>query len=287
MSATDRIEAHLTITDHGATPVDLLAAETGLSKQRIKQAMLKGAVWLTRGKGTQRLRRASKALQRGDRLDLYYDAKILAVECPTPLLIADLGGYSVWYKPADMLAQGSPWGDHCALSRWAEQQLLPQRPVFVVHRLDREADGLMLLAHQPAIAAALTRLFQDREMEKHYRVIVHGCFPAPMAEPTDDVLMAEAIDGKPAQTRARLLAYDAHGDCSLLEVSIETGRKHQIRRHLADRGFPVVGDPRYGRAGDTARLRLTAYSLAFICPLSRQRRQFQLAAELIPALPRN
>ena len=71
-----RIETHISIVSSGDNAVDLLQVETGFSKQRIKQAMSKGAVWLTRGKQTKRLRRAKRELKTGDELHLYYDAEI-------------------------------------------------------------------------------------------------------------------------------------------------------------------------------------------------------------------
>ena len=68
--------------------------------------MTKGAVWLTRGRNTQRLRRASRALREGDEIHLYYDTKILGEEPVAPSLVADMGGYSVWYKPYGLRSQG-------------------------------------------------------------------------------------------------------------------------------------------------------------------------------------
>lgn len=275
-------EIHLTVTSGDDTPVDLLASETGLSKQRIKQAMQKGAVWLTEKKGTRRIRRAGKVLKAGDSLHLYYDEKVLSMAPKSPLLITDAGAYSVWYKPGGMLSQGSKWGDHCTTSRWVEKNLKPQRPAFIVHRLDRAASGLILIAHEKRSAVALTKLFHDRLINKCYRVIVHGKFPAE-AEPTK---MNSDIDGREAESTATLLDYDETLDCSLLEVDIATGRKHQIRRHLAEINFPVLGDRLYGRNHDEADLQLTAYRLAFNCPLTNKPQHFELPENLLPSLSR-
>jgi tRNA pseudouridine32 synthase/23S rRNA pseudouridine746 synthase len=143
----DRIEEHVSIESPEELPIDLLHRTTGLPKQRIKSAMTKGAVWLSRGRKTQRLRRAKRKLRIGDELHLYYDIKILDEVPVEPTLIADLGGYSVWQKPYGLRSQGSKWGDHCTVVRWAERSLKPERPAFTVHRLDRAANGLMLIAH--------------------------------------------------------------------------------------------------------------------------------------------
>lgn len=274
-----RFETHLDIDRDDADAVSLLAAQTGLSKQRIKKIMQQGAVWRSRGGHTRHLRRARAVLRKGDTLHLYYDERILACETAAPELIADEGAYSVWYKPAGMLSQGSRWGDHCALPRWVEQHLLPQRPAFLVHRLDRAASGLMLLAHRKRTAAALSALFQERAIDKRYRVIVHGEFPA-----QGPVTLDADLDGKTAISHVTRLAHDPEQDRSLLEVAIETGRKHQIRRHLAGAGFPVVGDRLYGKGKETDDLQLTAFALAFRCPVSRRRREFVLGERYLPRL---
>ena len=263
-------EKHILVDTDSMSAVDLLAGATGFSRQRIKQIMQKGAVWVTLASGgennAQRLRRAKKVLHPGDILHLYYDEKILSEEPPTPELIADEGTYSVWYKPYGLRSQGSKWSDHCTIARWVETHLEPQRPAFVVHRLDRAATGLIIIAHKKSTATALSRMFAKREIEKRYRVVVHGRFP----DTPEPYTMMQAIDERAAVSHATLLEYDAAQDRSLLEVSIESGRKHQIRRHLAWAGFPVVGDRLYGDAAagisSEENLQLTACYLRFSDP---------------------
>lgn len=273
-------ERHIIYDSNRGDAVEQLATDTGLSKQSIKQAMQKGAVWITRDDKTWHLRRASKLLQPGDTVHFYYDQQILATVPPPAFLVADEGAYSVWDKPYGMWSQGSKWGDHCTITRWVEQHLQPQRPAFLVHRLDRAASGLILVAHQKRTAAALSKLFHDRAIDKRYRVIVHGCFPTTPQQHTLD----SNIDGKSAISHVTRLKYDPKRERSLLEVNIETGRKHQIRRHLAESGFPVVGDRLYGRDGDSDDLQLAAVYLAFKCPVSQLEKQFQLPKDRIPTL---
>jgi len=271
-----RSEYHLEIEDIGSSAVDLLASESGRSKQRIKQAMSKGAVWLTHNGHTARLRRASRKPQTGDTLHLYYDEQVLAETPPPAELIADKGGYSIWNKPYGMRSQGSKYGDHCTINRWAEQQLKPERPAFIVHRLDRAASGLIIIAHKKSIAAAFSSMFQRRELEKRYRVVVHGEFP----ETPEPLLIEREIDGRSARSRVSRIEYQSAQDRTLLEVLIETGRKHQIRRHLAELGYPVVGDRLYGTNKDIENLCLTAWQLSFICPITQQQRCYTLPASL-------
>jgi len=279
--ATDHIEAHVLTESTEDGPVELLRRATGLSKRRIKLAMTQGAVWLTRGRNTRRLRRAKRSLQVGDELHLYYDAEILAEIPAEPMLIADVGGYSVWRKPYGLRSQGSKWGDHCTVMRWAERHLQPERPAFTVHRLDRAANGLILVAHSKMIAAALSELFQKRAVEKRYLALVAGDFSLQL----NPLRVDQPIDGKEALSEFSMQQVTSDGERSLLDVRIETGRKHQIRRHLADLGHPVLGDRLYG-AGveDGVDLQLTAYLLAFQCPVKEERVEYRLASKWLLTL---
>jgi tRNA pseudouridine32 synthase/23S rRNA pseudouridine746 synthase len=250
----------------------MLAQASGLSRQRLRQVMDQGAVWLTHGKQTRRIRRRKTRLRAGDTLHLYYNPQVLAeVVRPAPL-VADLGRYSVWDKPDGMRSQGSRWGDHTTLQRWAEKQLQPPRSAWIVHRLDRAASGLILLAHDKRMAAALSALFRERQVDKRYRVLVHGRFPDDGAARVIDA----DVDGRSARSRVSLRRYDAQADRSELEVGIDTGRKHQIRVHLAGLGFPVVGDRLHGVAGDDEDLQLRAVYLGLPCPVSGERQEFCL-----------
>lgn len=276
-----RFEKHLTIDSSSDTAVVELATACNLSRQRIKQAMQKGAVWVSRRGKTKRLRRATRTLQPGEILHIYYDEHVLEKVPTTPELLADEGAYSVWFKPYGVLSQGSKWGDHCTITRWAEQFLTPQRPTFVVHRLDRAATGLILIAHEKKSAAALSALFQTRDIEKHYRAIVHGRYP------DEAQTLIGPIDDKHATSHVCRLDYNEDNNRSLVEVRIETGRKHQIRRHLAESGFPIVGDRLYGLAEKNSEhedLQLTAFTLAFQCPMTGKPRAYQLGEDKLPRL---
>ena len=255
-------EYHVKVIAYDSTAVDLLQEDSGLPANRIKEAMSKGAVWLTRGKQTRRLRRAKRVLKTGDELHLYYNPEILSEEPPEPTLVADQDLYSVWDKPFGLRSQGSRWGDHCTVVRWAETQLEPQRSAFTVHRLDRAASGLILVAHSKSMAAKLSTMFRERKIEKHYVLKVHGEFP----DEQDGIRVTTPIDGKEAVSIFK--RGETSDGVSSVHAQLETGRKHQLRRHLAELGYPVVGDRLYGRGSeDGVDLQLRARVLSFLCPV--------------------
>jgi tRNA pseudouridine32 synthase/23S rRNA pseudouridine746 synthase len=250
-------EYHINVEQASSNPVALLAKVSGLSHQRIKQIMYKGAVWLERQGGARRIRRAKGQLQAGDRLHLYYNEEVLAAKPPDARLVADEGEYSVWYKPKGMFSHGSKWGDHCAIDRWVQVHLRPERAVFLVHRLDRATDGLIVLAHKKQVAGEMARMFQERKVKKRYHTWVVGRVCYDGSQKVIDV----PIDGRSAISRSILLLYDEEQDRSLLQVEIDTGRKHQIRRHLSGFGHPIVGDRLYGDRDTDTDLQLTCVYL--------------------------
>lgn len=259
------------------TAVDALSEATGLSKMRIKDAMAKGACrWTNKGKQV-RLRKAKREVKAGTRLQLFYDDIVLARKAEPAELLTDFGQYSVWFKPHGLLAQGSQWGDHCSLLREAEVRLA--KPCFLVHRLDADAAGLMLIAHDSKAAAALSDLFAGRALRKLYHARVNGHLEA------NAMCINAPVEDKEAISHVTTLTHDPDSNTTVVEVTIETGRKHQIRRHLAGLNHPITGDRLYGTAAAVP-LQLVAAELEFTCPLNRKKRQLNLPASLNSVLPR-
>lgn len=146
-----------------------------------------------------------------------------------------------------------------------------------LQRLDRDTTGIVLFSLSKRTQAAFDRLIAARAIKKRYLAIVCGRAPAAksMRQPLgrdrhDSRRMRVSRTGKPAHTEAvRLACTQAHGGSySLLAVDLHTGRKHQIRVHLAHAGFPLVGDTLYGGAPSRAGLMLHAAELAFTHPVT-------------------
>lgn len=269
-SSSSHFESHITIASAGITALDQLATNTPLSKQKLKKAMTNGAVWLESSIGTQRLRRAKKVLSVNDRLHLYYDESIQNTKPEDAILIADEGEYSIWNKPYGMYSQGTKWGDQCTLHRYAEQFLQPQRPAFPVHRLDRAATGLMILAHSKTMAATFSTLFKNRSIQKRYTAVVEGAL--------DNLILPYSIssdlDNKPAISK--IIALQKQGNNTIVSIEIETGRKHQIRKHLSELGYPIVGDRLYGSGKSEENLQLQSNYLNFNCPIKNTTQEYSL-----------
>ncbi len=277
------IEKHILVTDSEQSILQLLGKELELSSSQLKQAINKGCLWLECGKKIKRIRRLKSQLQQGQQLHFYYNQKILSEEPLKAQLIEDNGAYSIWHKSAGMLCQGSKWGDHTTIYRYAEKQLKPQRNSIIVHRLDKMTSGLMILAHQRKIAAAFTAIFEQRQIEKHYRVMVHGHFK----QAENRYTINTPLNNKSAVSHIKLMEVNQQSQRSILDVHIETGRKHQIRQHLAMEGYPVVGDRLYGLNNGAQEikedLQLTAYKLQFNCPLSGEVKKYQLDERILPS----
>ncbi len=266
-----------TITEKNAgTVCDYLATQTGLSKTRTKKALGSGAVWIsTHQKKPRRMRRATRRLRPGEKISLYYDENILS-ETPEPAtLVRDDHHYSVWFKPPGLMAQGGRYGDHCSLS-YAIRHSFPLRKVYIVHRLDREASGLMLVAHSRRVASQFSALFRQREIEKTYQIWVRGNLPAKSPRGCIDL----KLDGREALTIYETSHFEAAYNQTLVTVKIVTGRRHQIRRHFEGVGFPVMGDPVYGEGNkNKIGLRLIACELAFTCPIRKVAQHIELPQE--------
>ena len=199
---------------------------------------------------------------------LYEDADILVVDKPPGLLTIGTDkdkSHTAYFILTDYVRKG------CARSR---------NRVFIVHRLDRETSGVLVFAKSEE--AKLRLQGQWQETEKKYLAVVHGrcqksaeTITTYLAENSAHMVYStsDATKGKLAHTAYKVLKQTK--SFALLEVNLLTGRKNQIRVHLAGIGHPIVGDRKYGSTNDSfGDLALHAREITFTHPFSGQRLTF-------------
>lgn len=171
-------------------------------------------------------------------------------------------------KPAGLLSQAVAAESAATLEAWVRKHLGPD--AIAMHRLDRETSGLVLVALDPAVRAPLSDAMAAHRIARTYVAIVNKVDQVParvelrIAKDSGDTrrrrtLPTADLAGEAAVTHVRLLASTAKRSALLL--SLETGRTHQIRVHLAAIGCPIVGDTLYGGPADAPRLLLHAARL--------------------------
>lgn len=170
---------------------------------------------------------------------------------------------------------------HAALTDYVKKGNPKSRErVFIVHRLDRDTSGAIVFARTEEAKNTLQDHWQD--VEKTYLAFVEG-----HPDPAEDTISSYLVESDALRVystedpRAGRLSHTKYkvlktvGDRTLLEISLLTGRKNQIRVHLADRGWPIVGDSKYGRKiRDNKRLALHSYTLSFAHPYTGERMTF-------------
>jgi len=146
---------------------------------------------------------------------------------------------------------------------------------------------VILIAHARQAAARLSALFRERQVEKEYWIEVQGDLRAY----GEQGRIQSPLDGKPSSTDYEVMEYVAARGVTQVRVHMQTGRYHQIRQHFAQIGFPVMGDPKYGKGNaDRRGMQLVASALRFTCPwsgesIALQAPDFLLPKDLVVARP--
>jgi len=264
----------------------LLAKLTGFSRSHVAAALRAGAASVNGASG-----KPSTLLEPGDRVEY-------AIEPPRPLAAEpEAIALDVVYEDDDLLVVDKPAGmvthpAHGATDGTLVNALLAHAPALpgervragLVHRLDRDTSGLLLVAKTDEALGTLGRAMQARYIEREYRGIVAGVPDDPQGtirgalgrDPRNRLKYAIRAEGKPAVTHYALR--EKLAGASELTFTLETGRTHQIRVHMAALGHPVLNDPLYGRSD--ARLPLPgqalhAWRLRFKHPRTQQMMSFE------------
>jgi 23S rRNA pseudouridine1911/1915/1917 synthase len=201
-------------------------------------------------------------------------------------------------KPAELPTQGASPGSPSLV--WEAKQYIKQKYdkpgnvyLGVVSRLDALVTGVVVFARTSKAAARLSALFREGDVQKTYWALVEGVVSPPSGTCSDwlrhvernrRVEMCRANDSGAKKADLTYRVLHCVGQCSLVEVELLTGRKHQIRVQLAARGWPIVGDRKYGGRTSFARgIALHARRLAFQHPVRKT--PLELEAPLPPSWP--
>jgi 23S rRNA pseudouridine1911/1915/1917 synthase len=297
LSAAETVLCRVPETAAGLRLDVFLAEVLSVSRARIQRAIADGEV---RVNG--QVRRASYRVEPGDDIEADVPAPVTTDLVPEdlPLTIRfEDEAILVLEKPAGQVVHPAAGVTHGTLANALAFHFGQQRPGAeplrpgIVHRLDRDTSGLMVVAKTDAALEHLAGQFRARTVEKGYLALVHGdvvgagTIDAPIARDRKHRLkMTVDPGGRPA--RSHYVVRQRFGPVTLLEVRIETGRTHQIRVHCAYIRHPVVGDPLYGLGRDQqlrhpsqrqaverlGRQFLHAAHLAFVHPVSAQPMRF-------------
>ena len=190
-------------------------------------------------------------------------------------------------KPINMLSQSDSTGDEdilTLLKAYIKEKYNKPGNVYLglVHRLDRMVGGVMVFAKTSKAAARLSKMIQEDKFNKTYIAICHGKVDK-SGEFKDKIEKLEngnsiiSDKGKEAILKYELLKYDEENDISIVKIKLITGRHHQIRLQFSSRGFPLLGDHRYGIDKDNLPIALYAYKLEFIHPVKQVSMNYEIA----------
>lgn len=190
--------------------------------------------------------------------------------------------YVVVEKPAGMLSVSTVFEKGKTVHAYLKNHYRPKR-VYVVHRLDQEASGVMVFALSEDGRDKIKKLFEKHDLTREYTAIVEGKMPLVAQGSWESLLYEDQRyhvheTDDPEKGQIAITHYKIMGSTNKftqLKLTLETGRKNQIRVHCQNAGFPIVGDEKYGAVTDPIqRLCLHAHLLAFVHPITKKSMRF-------------
>ena len=188
-------------------------------------------------------------------------------------------------KPFNVLSQGDSTGDISIMDdikTYIKNKYNKPGNVYLglVHRLDRPVGGIMVFAKSSKAASRLCKAFNEHKITKKYLAIVHGKVDKSgefidKIEKGKDGKSFISPNGKEAILDYELIDYNKESDCSLVSISLKTGRHHQIRVQFSSRGHYLLGDQRYGVI-DNKQISLFSYYLSFTHPVTKEIMEFKV-----------
>ncbi len=224
----------------------LLAQQEGISNKKAKELIDRGLVYILDRK-----------------------VKIARAEMPedTHFRVESIGEIDIIYQDKNILAINKP----ALLDSYELADAIKEREIELIHRLDRDTSGVLLLARNREFLKDAIKAFKQRSVKKRYVAWVEGVFfeettiDAPIVTHKQGGKAFSQINekkGRPAITIVKPI--EIQGKKSKVEIEIKTGRTHQIRLHLSSIGHPIVGDERYGSVTRSKRILLHAKAISLL-----------------------
>jgi 23S rRNA pseudouridine1911/1915/1917 synthase len=275
---------NLTATEPTELMAFLLANLPGKNRNNIKTLLADGQIRV----GERLVKHYNHPLQPGDAVAVMPEKMLPATHYRGIAIFYEDEHIMVIEKPEGLLSMGTNKEREqtaYAILKEHVKRANPANKIFIVHRLDRDTSGLMMFAKSEKVQQLLQETWGPTTKERLYVALVEGVLPEPTGTIESYLFESKALivystndteAGQLAITHYETLRSNRY--YTLLKVSLETGRKNQVRVHLSEQGYPIVGDKKYGATSNPiGRLGLHAWVLNFTHPITHEPMKFETA----------